>query len=127
MNKITLSRSATLLGYFGLMLFIPLWHLVITPLPAKFMSVTLLIQVGPLMFPLRGLLHGKVYTHAWSMYLALFYFVVGIWYAGDVSTRTFGVIFSLLSILFFIGTMLFTRFQGMAEKAMSDESPNNDA
>lgn len=104
------------------MLFIPLWHLVITPLPAKFMSITLLVQVGPLMFPLRGLLHGKLYTHAWSMYLALFYFVVGVWYAGDVSTRSFGVVFSLLSVLFFIGTMLYTRFQGMAENASTLEN-----
>ena len=116
----------TLLGYFGLLLFIPLWHLVIAPLPAKFMSITLLVQVGPLMFPLRGLLHGKVYTHAWAMYLALFYFVIGIWYAGDVSTRTFGVVFSLLSVLFFIGTMLYTRFQGMAENAMSEENQNTE-
>lgn len=109
------------------MLFIPFWHLVITPLPAKFMSITLLVQVGPLMFPLRGLLHGKLYTHAWSMYLALFYFVVGIWYAGDVSTRTFGVIFSLLSVLFFMGTMLFTRFQGMAENASTQENQDTES
>lgn len=121
MDKIKLSRACTLLGYFGLLIFIPVWHLIIAPLPAKFMSVTLLVQLGPLMFPLRGLLHGKLYTHAWSMYLALFYFVIGIWYAGDISTRNFGIGFSLFSVLFFIGTMLYTRFQGMAEKAMQQD------
>ena len=119
MDKIKLARTVTLLGYFGLLVFIPVWHILITPLAAKFMSITLLVQMGPLMFPLRGLLHGKLYTHAWSMYLALFYFVIGIWYAGDISTRNFGIIFSFLSVLFFTGTVLFTRFQGMAEKAMS--------
>jgi len=86
------------------------------------MSITLLIQIGPLMFPLRGILHGKVYTHAWSMYLALFYFIIGIWYAGDVSTRVFGVIFSLLSVLFFMGTMLYTRYQGMANNAATSDT-----
>lgn len=121
MDKILLSRITTLLGYFGLLIFIPLWHLLVEPLAAEFISITLLVQIGPLMFPLRGLLHGKVYTHAWSMYLALFYFVIGIWYAGDESTRYFGIGFSLLSILFFMGTMLFTRFQGKAEKAMQHE------
>jgi uncharacterized membrane protein len=115
MDKIKLSRLCTLTGYFGLLLFIPLWHLLIKPMPPEFVSVTLLVQVGPLMFPLKGILHGKVYTHAWAMYLALFYFVLGIWYAGDISTRNFGIIFSLLSVLFFMGTMLYTRFQGMAE------------
>lgn len=125
-NKIQLSRLATLLGYFGLLIFIPLWHLWIVPLPAKFMSVTLLVQIGPLMFPLRGLLHGKLYTHAWSMYLALFYFIIGIWYAGDSSTRSFGIGFSLLSIVFFIGTMLYTRFQGMAESAAQSDRQQAD-
>jgi len=126
MNKIKLSRLCTLLGYFGLLSFIPVWHVLINPLDAKFMSITLLIQIGPLMFPLRGLLHGKVYTHAWAMYLALFYFVIGIWYAGDESTRVFGVIFSLLSVLFFMGTMLFTRYQGMANNAATLNNSNLD-
>lgn len=127
MNKIKLSRLCTLLGYFGLLSFIPVWHVLINPLDAKFMSITLLIQIGPLMFPLRGLLHGKVYTHAWAMYLALFYFIIGIWYAGDESTRIFGVIFSLLSILFFMGTMLFTRYQGMANNAATMDETDTEA
>ncbi|HED35879.1 MAG TPA: DUF2069 domain-containing protein [Gammaproteobacteria bacterium] len=115
MDKILISRITTLLGYFGLLVYIPFWHLQIEPKAAEFMSVTLLVQMGPLMFALRGILHGKVYTHAWAMYLALFYFVLGIWYAGDISTRNFGIGFSFLSVLFFLGTMFYTRFQGMAE------------
>ena len=129
MDKISLSRACTLLGFFGLLTFIPLWHLQIEPIPAEFISMTILVQVGPLMFPLRGLLHGRVYTHAWSMYLALFYFVWGIWYAGDISTRGFGIGFSLFSVLFFIGTMFYTRFQGKAEKAQqatTADTPDSD-
>ena len=126
MNNIRLTRICTLVGYFGLLVFIPVWHLLVVPLKPEFMSITLLVQVGPLMFPLKGLLHGKVYTHAWSMYLALFYFIIGIWYAGDESTRTFGIIFSLLSILFFIGSMLYTRFQGMAENAAAAEQTDTE-
>lgn len=120
MNSIQLSRTLTLIGYFGLLGFIPLWYLLIQPIEAKFVSMTLLIQAGPLLFPLRGILHGRVYTHAWAMYLALFYFIIGIWYAGDSSTRLFGIIFSLLSVLFFIGSMLYTRFQGKAENALRE-------
>ena len=120
MDKILITRIITLLGYFGLLIYIPLWHLQIEPMAAKFISITLLVQMGPLMLPLRGILHAKVYTHAWSMYLALFYFVLGIWYAGDISTRNFGIGFSLLSVLFFLGTMLYTRFKGIAENKSSD-------
>ncbi len=125
MNRIKLSRTCALAGYFGLLIFIPVWHLLIEPLAAEFMSITLLVQIGPLMLPLRGILHGKVYTHAWAMYLALFYFVIGIWYAGDESTRSFGIIFSLLSVLFFMGTMFYTRFQGKAENAAENETDLN--
>ncbi len=126
MDKIKLSRLCTLTGYFGLLAFIPVWHLLIVPLKPEYMSVTLLVQTGPLMLPLRGILHGRVYTHAWAMYMALFYFILGVWYAGDESTRNFGIIFSLLSILFFIGTMLYTRFQGMAENMKTIDPANTE-
>lgn len=130
MNSIQLSRTLTLTGYFGLLGFIPLWYLVLQPIEARFVSMTLLIQAGPLLFPLRGILHGRVYTHAWAMYLALFYFIIGIWYAGDSSTRLFGIIFSLLSVLFFVGSMLYTRFQGKAEnvrhKSVEDSQQTQD-
>ena len=120
MNNIAIFRWMTLLGYFGLIALIFIWNLWIEPRPPEQMSMTFLIQMGPLMFPLRGLLHGKVYTHAWSMYLALLYFVAGVWYGGDESTRTFGILFCCLSLIFFIGTMLYTRFKG---KAIKNENP----
>jgi len=122
MNKITIFRWVTLFGYFGLIALIFIWNLWIEPRPAEQMSMTFLIQMGPLMFALRGLLHGKVYTHAWAMYLALLYFIVGVWYAGDESTRTYGIFFSCLSMDFFIGTMFYTRFKS---KAINDENPVN--
>ena len=61
------------------------------------------------MFPLMGLLKGKLYTHAWSMYLAIFYFIVGIWYAGASETLMFGLYVTAFSLLFFTGTVLYTR------------------
>ena len=121
MNKITASRWLTLTGYFGLIGLIFIWNLWIEPRPAEQISITLLIQMGPLMFPLRGLLHGKVYTHAWSMYLALLYFVGGVWYAGDESTRAFGMLFSIFSLSFFIGAVFYTRFQGKAENQLQQQ------
>ena len=127
MNIIKISKITTLIGYFGLLFFIPIWHVLIKPLAPEFISITLLIQLGPLMFPLRGLLNGKVYTHAWAMYLALYYFVLGVWYAGDESTRLFGVIFSALSVAFFMGTMLYTRYQGKAENAANAPDNTNDS
>jgi len=38
----------------------------------------LLLAMLPLLFPLRGLLHGRPYTHAWTSFLMLFYFSHGV-------------------------------------------------
>lgn len=65
---------AAYLGLIGLLLVSTLW---LDPPPARLMSPLLLILIGPLLFPLRGLLHGRRYTIAWSSMLILLYFLHG--------------------------------------------------
>ena len=115
-SPILLSRWLTLFGYFGLMIGLYVWHLLINQTEAHLISIVILTQLGPLMFPLRGLLSGKVYTHAWSIYLAIFYFIVGIWYAGAGETRMFGLYVTAFSLLFLTGTVLYTRFGARKQK-----------
>jgi uncharacterized membrane protein len=86
-SYIKLGRWLTLLGYFSLLFGLFAWHLLIEPAAKHLISIIILLQLGPLMFPLMGLLNGKLYTHAWSMYLAIFYFIVGV-------------------LVFFLGTVL---------------------
>ncbi len=99
----------TLAGYFGLVIGIYVWHMWINQTADHAISIMLLVQLGPLMFPLRGLLAGKIYTHAWSMYLAILYFVIGVWYAGADKDIWFGMYIIANSMLFFAGTLLYTR------------------
>jgi uncharacterized membrane protein len=110
MKTLQLSRWLTLSGYFGLMIGIYTWHLLINKTDDHLLSFVLVAQLGPLMFPLRGLLHGKTYTHAWSIYLAIFYFTVGIWYASAEQSQMFGLYITAASLLFLTGTVLYTRF-----------------
>lgn len=117
MNKVTSFRWLTLFGYFGLIALIFSWQLFIKPLPAEFISITLAMQLGPLMFPLRGLLHGKTYTHIWASYLALFYFVMGVWYAASSGTLLFGIFICLFSLGFFIGAVFYARFAARAQQS----------
>ncbi len=105
-------RWLTLLGYFSLMAGIYSWHLLINKTEPQLMSIIIILQLGPLLFPLRGLLHGRVYTHAWSMYLAIFYFIVGVWYASGGESLLFGIFVIITSLMFFTGAMLYTRFAG---------------
>lgn len=120
MKRVMIFRWLTLSGYFGLMALIFSWHLFIKPLPPEFVSITLLIQLGPLMFPLRGLLHGKTYTHAWASYMALFYFVIGVWYASGTDTLLFGIFICLFSLDFFTGAVFYARFAARAQRANTE-------
>lgn len=125
MNSITLFRGLSLFGYFGLMILIFCWHLWIDPLPAELISITLLMQLGPLMLPLRGILNARTYTHAWASYLALFYFVVGVWYAAAEDSHLFGILICLFSLIFFFGTIFFARYQGKADNDPGGENSLN--
>ena len=121
-SSLTLYRGLTFLGYFGLMIGIYVWHFVINQTESHLISVVLLLQLGPLMLPLRGLLNGKTYTHAWSIYLAIFYFIMSIWYCGAEETLYFGLYLTACSLLFLAGTMLFTRFNARLEKEEAADS-----
>ncbi|HHJ35056.1 MAG TPA: DUF2069 domain-containing protein [Gammaproteobacteria bacterium] len=109
---IKLGRWLTLSGYFTLLAGLFTWHLLIEPPAKHLISIIILLQIGPLMFPLMGLLKGKLYTHAWSMYLAIFYFIVGVWYAGSSEDLMIGLFVIFSSLVFFLGTVLYTRFMG---------------
>ena len=119
---VVLGRWLTLLGYFSLLIGLFAWHLLINPAAKHLISIIILFQIGPLMFPLFGLLNGKLYTHAWSMYLAIFYFVIGVWYAGKSEDLMIGLYVIFTSLLFFVGTVMYTRFMGKQMKAQDSSS-----
>lgn len=69
--------AGTLIGYFGIMLLLPLWYGWLAP-PGLLPPRLALIVLGlPLFAPLRGLLHARRYTVAWSLFLSLLYFTHG--------------------------------------------------
>lgn len=68
-----LARRLTLIGYFGLILLIPIWNLAWYPSKDFNNLVITGFWLFPLIFPLIGLLQGKAYTHAWSGFIAVIY------------------------------------------------------
>lgn len=111
MQAITLSRYLTLLAYFGLLLLTMLWVSVFSPSPRLPVSIMLLVFAGPLLLPLRGLLYGKTFTHTWTTFLALLYFVHGVVEAWASPTeRNLALIEVVLSILLFCGCFFYVRF-----------------
>lgn len=103
-------HALTLAGYFGLFALLMSWIAWIAPPETVPRSVALSFAVGPLLFPLRGLLHGRPYTHAWSSFLALFYFAYGTAEAfSGSSVQALAAAMALLSLLWFVSAILFVR------------------
>lgn len=110
MQPLQLARLATLLGYFGLFGLTLLWVTVLAPSDRIPTSIMLIIFVGPLLFPLRGILHGKTYTHKWTAFLVLLYFMHGVvesW--ANPAERWLAITEILLSIILFSGCIFYVR------------------
>ena len=119
MPGIKLARMATLFGYFGLFALTLLWVTVLSPSPRIPTSVMLIIFVGPLLIPLRGILYGKPPTHIWTAFLVLLYFMHGVvesW--ANPAERWLAMTEILLSILLFTGCFFYVRLSN----AQSQES-----
>lgn len=99
-------------GYFGLLIFLPIWNLILVP-SVMDKYITLLLTVGPLLLPMWGILKRKPYTYAWSNFIVLFYMLHGltlIWDRPD--ERVYVVIELILTFMMFIGCSYFAKFRG---------------
>lgn len=111
MTGLQLSRWAVLIGYFGLFVLLLLWFTVLVPSVNFPVSLTLLIFVGPLLLPLRGLLYQRSYTHAWTAFLVLIYFTHGVVEAwSNPAERWLAGLEIIFSLLLLCGCVWFIRF-----------------
>lgn len=114
MSPITLTyRAAALAAYFALLGLLLNWFTWLSPPERMPIAIALILTAVPLLFPLRGLLHGRPYTHAWTSFLALPYFILGV---DAVAAGTepiwlgWGAIVS--STMLFTATVGYTRCRG---------------
>jgi uncharacterized membrane protein len=99
-----IARLSVLAGYLGLVALLLLRYAWLVPNP-----VLLALMLVPLLFPLRGLVAGRAYTHAWTSFLALGYFALGVWHAAAAAERTQGLLMVLASTLLFGGCLAWVR------------------
>lgn len=104
-------RWLSLGGYFGLFFLILTWTSLIDPPQHLPRSLVLLALLLPLLAPLRGLLHGRVRTHAWASLLALLYVALGITLAAAETDRVYGLSMLGFALLLFTGCLLYVRAQ----------------
>lgn len=102
----------TVVSYFGLLILLSSWIIYFDPPTNSTTSLALIFILTPLLIALRGILHGKRYTYAWSSMLILFYFMHGVveaWANKVQLIRTLALIEVFLSVVFFIGAILYVR------------------
>ena len=111
-------------AYFGLLGVLTLWFAWLEPAARIPVALVLLVLVAPLLAPLRGLLHGRPYTFAWTSFLALFYFTVGVFYAAGPMARSWLAWLEIgFSILLFLGAILYVRVRAREQRAVRAIEP----
>lgn len=109
-------RNLALYSFIGLLIWVPIWHLFLAEpsgRSANFEYFLAAIWTIPLLFPLKGILAGKPYTHAWANFIVMFYIIHGLTSIYAVEHET---IYSLVELVFatgmFIGCSFYARMRG---------------
>lgn len=106
--RVRFGRWITLAGYFLLLALILNWFTWMAPPETVPRALPMIVLVVPLMFALRGLLHGRMYTHAWVSLLSMLYFAVGVDVAFNrADQRYLGLAMVVFSLMLFFGSVLF--------------------
>ena len=112
--RVTTTRVLALIGYFGTMAFLMLWIIKLAP-PQIPKSIALAISLLPLLLPLRGMIHGRVYTHSWAGFLALPYFAFGVDAAIHRTEKQWlGIVLVALSVVWFFGSAYYSKYKKIA-------------
>ena len=112
-TKMLRAHQLTLIGYWGLVILIPLWNLFWYPSQIFSNKVVTMVWLIPLVFPMHGLIRGKAYTHAWSGFIAVIYVCHAL---GSLITSANELLPILLEIIFscsfLFGGMYFAKWRG---------------
>ena len=103
-------KALTLIGYFGTFALIVAWYGWLSPPQRLPIYMALLVLGTPLLLPLRGLLHGRRYTYAWSLFLALGYLAhAAIEMYSTPTDRLWAMLEFALVMLWFVGATGYVR------------------
>ena len=123
-------KKIALTGYFSLLIFMPLWLLVLSPSESLSTATTLVMFTLPLLFPLKGLLQGNPYTYAWSNFVVLIYFLhslTTLWVLPE--DRIWATLELIFATTMFLGATYYAKYRGqelgLSIRKKKDEA-NND-
>ena len=116
-RRARVGRVLTLVGFFGLVALFLNWFVWIAPPATMPRAFPIIALVVPLLFPMRGLLHGRRYTHQWTSFLTMVYFALGVdaWFNAAPAREWLGAAQVLFSLALFVGTVLYARYTPSGE------------
>lgn len=117
MNKQRLAtntyKKLALIGYFSLLIWMPLWLIVLSPSESLSITTSLVMFTLPLLFPLKGLLQSNPFTYAWSNFIVLIYFLhslTTLWVLPE------DMLLAIMELIFastmFFGATYYAKFRG---------------
>jgi uncharacterized membrane protein len=122
----TFFKRLALTSYILLVVWLPIWHFVLTEDKATSTLFTLLLWIVPILLPAKGLFQGKPYTYAWTNFLVMYYLLHGLTsvYAVD-GERWYAMIEIVLCCALFTGGSFYARLRGrelgLGIKKLKDE------
>ena len=94
------------IGIIGLILLAVIWNGWFAPVQVIPRSIEIILLVAPLLYFLRGVLHGNRDTFIIITLVSFVYGLMGIWYAYSAEEQTYGYLMLLFSLLLFFGSLL---------------------
>ncbi|MDT0594301.1 DUF2069 domain-containing protein [Glaciecola petra] len=129
-SQVLLFRRIALFSHLGLLLWLSIWYFALSSDQEYSTLFIIVIYLLPLLLPLLGIIKAKPYTHAWSCFIVLWYFLhaITVIYA-EPAYIMHATLELLLACGMFVGCSMFARLRGQElgtslpklSKVMEDE------
>jgi uncharacterized membrane protein len=111
--KVKIYRYLALCGHLGLLAWMSIWYLGLSNARDYSIVFIFIVYLLPLLFPLYGIIKAKPYTHAWSCFVVLWYFMHS---ATTMYVEPTYMIHAIIEMVFvimmFVGCAMFARLRG---------------
>ena len=120
-TKVKLTRSLTLVSYFGLLALFIAWYTVLAPVPDANPWVIIGIQSALLLCFLPTVISGRPRGHAWLCFVVLVYFTHAVLVATNPASANIGLAYSILTGILFGSATYYIRWRARLNRQLAGQ------
>ena len=106
-------KHLAIFGYIGLLIWVPVWHFLLSQSIEKSTIFIVLLWVIPLLLPAKGIIQDKPYTYAWANFIVMIYLLHGLTAIYAVENEAwYAAIELFFATCMFIGCSFYARLRG---------------